>query len=170
MSHVTALTLGGLSRAEAAALVEQTAGAGALPPATVAGIVERTFGVPLFVEELTRAVAEGAGHDIAAAGTPGDPAAIIAGDQATPAQLERIRESMGLNDPIPVQFATWVGQLVRGDLGTSLISNQPVTHLIGARIVFIDGTPDILVYPRDRAAYGRLSRLLIRAAPRRPAA
>lgn len=66
--------------------------------------------------------------------TPGDPAAIIAGDQATPAQLERIRETMGLNDPIPVQFATWVGQLARGDLGTSLISNKPVTELIGARL------------------------------------
>lgn len=66
--------------------------------------------------------------------TPGDPAAIIAGDQATPAQLERIREAMGLNDPIPVQFARWVGQLARGDLGTSLISNQPVTQLVKARI------------------------------------
>ncbi|KGJ22051.1 ABC transporter permease [Paracoccus sanguinis] len=66
--------------------------------------------------------------------TPGDPAAIIAGDQATPAQLERIRDAMGLNDPIPVQFLTWVGQLARGDLGTSLISNKPVTELIGARL------------------------------------
>ena len=66
--------------------------------------------------------------------TPGHPAAIIAGDQATPAQLERIRDAMGLNDPIPVQFVTWVGQLARGDLGTSLISNKPVTELIGARL------------------------------------
>ena len=66
--------------------------------------------------------------------TPGDPAAILAGDQATPAQLDRIREAMGLNDPIPVQFVRWVGQLAQGDLGTSLISNQPVTQLIGARI------------------------------------
>lgn len=66
--------------------------------------------------------------------TPGDPAAILAGDQATPAQLERIREAMGLNDPIPVQFLRWIGQLAQGDLGTSLISNKPVTELIGARI------------------------------------
>jgi len=66
--------------------------------------------------------------------TPGDPAAIIAGDQATPAQLDRIREAMGLNDPILVQFARWVGQLARGDLGTSLISSKPVIELIGARI------------------------------------
>lgn len=66
--------------------------------------------------------------------TPGDPAAIIAGDAATPAQLERIRETLGLADPIHVQFVTWMGQLLQGDLGTSIISNQPVTRLIGQRI------------------------------------
>ncbi|WP_304617888.1 ABC transporter permease [Paracoccus sp. (in: a-proteobacteria)] len=66
--------------------------------------------------------------------TPGDPAAIIAGDMATPAQLERIREAMGLNDPIPVQFATWIGQLLRGDLGVSLISNTPVSVMVADRI------------------------------------
>ena len=43
--------------------------------------------------------------------TPGDPAAILAGDAATPAQLERIRDSLGLNDPLLVQFGTWMGQL-----------------------------------------------------------
>ena len=53
--------------------------------------------------------------------TPGDPAAILAGDAATPAQLERIRDSLGLNDPLLVQFGTWMGQLLRGDLGLSLI-------------------------------------------------
>lgn len=66
--------------------------------------------------------------------TPGDPAAIIAGDAATPAQLERIREAMGLNDPLHVQFLRWTGDLLRGDLGTSLISNTPVTTMIGQRI------------------------------------
>ncbi|MBW7056043.1 ABC transporter permease [Paracoccus bogoriensis] len=66
--------------------------------------------------------------------TPGDPAAIIAGDMATPAQLERIREAMGLNDPIPVQFATWIGQLMQGDLGVSLISNTPVSIMVAERI------------------------------------
>lgn len=66
--------------------------------------------------------------------TPGDPAAIIAGDSATPAQLERIRESLGLAEPLHIQLVTWVGQLVQGDLGTSIISNQPVTRLIGQRI------------------------------------
>ena len=66
--------------------------------------------------------------------TPGDPAAILAGDNATPATLERIRESLGLTEPIHVQFATWVGQLMRGDLGTSLISNTEVSRMIGQRI------------------------------------
>ncbi|MDO5528668.1 MAG: ABC transporter permease [Paracoccus sp. (in: a-proteobacteria)] len=64
----------------------------------------------------------------------GDPAAIIAGDNSTPAQIERIREAMGLNDPIPVQFVRWVGDLMRGDLGTSLISNTPVSGMIASRI------------------------------------
>ncbi|WP_417768074.1 ABC transporter permease, partial [Stappia sp.] len=66
--------------------------------------------------------------------TPGDPAAIIAGDMATPAQLERIRQSLGLSDPLHVQFFTWVGLLMKGELGTSLISNTPVTQMIGQRI------------------------------------
>ena len=65
---------------------------------------------------------------------PGDPAAIIAGDMATPAQLERIREAMGLNQPLHIQFITWVGQLLRGDLGTSLISNTPVAAMIADRM------------------------------------
>lgn len=66
--------------------------------------------------------------------TPGDPAAIIAGDMATPAQLERIREAMGLNQPLHIQFVTWLGQLLRGDLGVSLISNTPVAAMIADRI------------------------------------
>jgi peptide/nickel transport system permease protein len=66
--------------------------------------------------------------------TPGDPAAILAGDNATPEQLERIRISLGLNQPLYTQFFTWVGGLLHGDLGTSLSSNQPVLKLIGQRI------------------------------------
>jgi peptide/nickel transport system permease protein len=66
--------------------------------------------------------------------TPGDPAAIIAGDMATPAQLERIREAMGLNQPLHIQFVTWVGRLLQGDLGVSLISNTPVSAMIADRI------------------------------------
>ena len=66
--------------------------------------------------------------------TPGDPAAIIAGDNATPAQLERIRTSLGLNEPLYVQFFTWVNKLLHGDLGVSLISNVPVLKMIGQRV------------------------------------
>lgn len=66
--------------------------------------------------------------------TPGDPAAIIAGDMATPEQLEKIRTSLGLDKPIAVQFFSWVWLLLQGDLGTSLISNTPVTAMIAKHI------------------------------------
>lgn len=66
--------------------------------------------------------------------TPGDPAAIIAGDMATPEQLEKIRTSLGLDRPIVVQFLSWIGQLLQGDMGTSLISNTSVTSMIGKHL------------------------------------
>jgi peptide/nickel transport system permease protein len=66
--------------------------------------------------------------------TPGDPAAILAGDNATQAQLERIRASLGLNEPLYVQFFTWIDKLLHGDLGVSLMSNVPVLTMIGQRI------------------------------------
>src|SRR6204780_6025272 len=65
---------------------------------------------------------------------PGDPAAIIAGDQATPADVERIRESLGLDRPYLVRFGDWLWQIVHGDLGTSIFTNLPVTHMIQQRI------------------------------------
>jgi peptide/nickel transport system permease protein len=66
--------------------------------------------------------------------TPGDPAAILAGDNATTEQLERIRTSLGLNEPIYLQFFTWINHLLHGDLGVSLISHVPVLKLIGQRV------------------------------------
>jgi peptide/nickel transport system permease protein len=66
--------------------------------------------------------------------TPGDPAAIIAGDTATPEQLERIRTALGLNEPLYQQFITWIGRLLHGDLGVSLISNVPVTPSISVAL------------------------------------
>jgi len=66
--------------------------------------------------------------------TPGDPAAILAGDNATPEQLDRIRTSLGLNQPLYVQFVAWINQLLHGDLGVSLISNVPVLKMIGQRV------------------------------------
>ncbi|HIN59807.1 MAG TPA: ABC transporter permease [Gammaproteobacteria bacterium] len=66
--------------------------------------------------------------------TPGDPAAVIAGDYASPADVERIRETLGLNRPLHIQFFTWAGRLFQGDLGISIFSKVPVIKLIGQRI------------------------------------
>src|SRR5258707_1163240 len=65
---------------------------------------------------------------------PGDPAAIIAGDQATPADVERIRQGLGLDRPFLVRFGEWIWQLLHGDMGTSIFTNLPVTTLIRQRI------------------------------------
>ena len=66
--------------------------------------------------------------------TPGDPAAILAGDAADTQQIERIRDSLGLNQPIPVQFGIWFGKLLTGDLGESFYYKTQVTTLIGQRL------------------------------------
>lgn len=65
---------------------------------------------------------------------PGDPATIIAGDYASPADIERIRARLGLDDPLYIQFASWIGRLAQGDLGVSIFSNLPVSTLIAQRI------------------------------------
>ena len=66
--------------------------------------------------------------------SPGDPAAVIAGDYATAEDVQKIREKLGLSEPIFVQFVTWLGSLIQGDLGTSIFSNKPVTELIAQRL------------------------------------
>ena len=66
--------------------------------------------------------------------TPGDPAAIIAGDIATDEDIKRIHAKLGLDEPFLVQFGRWVWALAHGDLGTSIFTNLPVTQLIGQRI------------------------------------
>ncbi|MDA9414192.1 peptide ABC transporter [Bradyrhizobium sp. CCBAU 25360] len=65
---------------------------------------------------------------------PGDPAAIIAGDQATAEAVEKIRASLGLDRPFLIRFAEWLWRIVRGDLGTSIYTNLPVTQLIWQRV------------------------------------
>jgi peptide/nickel transport system permease protein len=65
---------------------------------------------------------------------PGDPAAVIAGDQATSADIEKIRLSLGLDRPFIVRFAEWGGQIVQGDLGNSLFANMPVRSMIAERL------------------------------------
>ena len=65
---------------------------------------------------------------------PGDPAAIIAGDLATAEDVAKIRAKLGLDQPLLVQFFTWIGQLLRGDLGNSIFSAHPVSELIAQRL------------------------------------
>jgi len=65
---------------------------------------------------------------------PGDPAAIIAGDQATPDDVERIRASLGLDRPFLVRFLEWLFRVVQGDLGVSIFTNLPVAHMIKQRL------------------------------------
>ena len=66
--------------------------------------------------------------------SPGDPAAVIAGDYASPADVERIRHELGLDNPLHVQLGIWLWKVVHGDLGVSIFSNLPVTKLIGQRL------------------------------------
>jgi peptide/nickel transport system permease protein len=65
---------------------------------------------------------------------PGDPAALIAGDQATPDDIERVRLRLGLDRPFFTQFSSWLARLAQGDLGTSLFTNLPVAEMIAQRI------------------------------------
>ncbi|SJZ30528.1 peptide/nickel transport system permease protein [Enhydrobacter aerosaccus] len=66
--------------------------------------------------------------------SPGDPAVVIAGDQATPEDVEKIRQGLGLDRPFFVRFAEWIWQIVHFDLGTSIFTGQPVSTLIAQRI------------------------------------
>jgi peptide/nickel transport system permease protein len=65
---------------------------------------------------------------------PGDPAAIIAGEDATAEAIEAVRAKLGLDRPMVEQFFVWVTQLARGDMGVSIFSNLPVTRLISQRL------------------------------------
>ncbi|MGV6873804.1 ABC transporter permease [Pseudochelatococcus sp. B33] len=65
---------------------------------------------------------------------PGDPAQLIAGDDATAQDVERIREQLGLNQSLLMQFIHWFGNLLQGDLGNSVFNQRPVLGLILQRI------------------------------------
>jgi peptide/nickel transport system permease protein len=65
---------------------------------------------------------------------PGDPARLIVGMNATPDQVEQVREDLGLNDPLWQQFGSYVSGLFTGDLGHSFVNKQPVTEMIGQRL------------------------------------
>ena len=66
--------------------------------------------------------------------TPGDPAAVIAGNESTHEEYLEIRERLGLDDPVYVQLGKWSVRILRGDFGTSIRSGKPVFDLIKTRI------------------------------------
>ena len=65
---------------------------------------------------------------------PGDPALVIMGTEGDPAAADRLREAMGLNRPLVVQYVDWLARAVRGDLGTSIQYDVPVGRLIVTRL------------------------------------
>lgn len=65
---------------------------------------------------------------------PGSPEVAIAGADASREQLEAVRQRLGLDRPLPVQYLSWLGAALTGDLGNSLSSNRPVTQLLAQRI------------------------------------
>ena len=64
---------------------------------------------------------------------PGDPAQILAGPEATPDVVAQVRHTMGLDQPLPVQYGIWLGHVLRGDFGTSYISGASVLSLVAAK-------------------------------------
>jgi len=66
--------------------------------------------------------------------TPGDPAAAIAGDLATAADIARIHQQLGLDEPFLLRFLSWAWGVLHGDLGVSIFTNLPVTQLIAQRL------------------------------------
>lgn len=65
---------------------------------------------------------------------PGDPAQVILGDGATGEEVALLRERMGLDDPLPLQYVKWVGNLLRGDLGESIFINQPMGQILSSHL------------------------------------
>ena len=65
---------------------------------------------------------------------PGDPAVLMAGEEATPEDVERIRQDLGFDRPFYVQFGVWIGNLLQGDLGTSIFSKHSIASLMAPRL------------------------------------
>jgi peptide/nickel transport system permease protein len=65
---------------------------------------------------------------------PGDPVLAMAGEERDPAVMEYLREKYRLNDPLPLQYIHWVGNVLQGDFGTSLRTEQPVTTLVASKL------------------------------------
>ncbi|MBX3144643.1 MAG: ABC transporter permease, partial [Trueperaceae bacterium] len=86
--------------------------------------------------------------------SPGDPARIILGLGAEADQLEMMREQLGLNDPVVVRYARYMGGVLQGDFGTSYSTRRPVSEMIGVRL------PNTLIL-----AFGSLLLILVVAIP-----
>ncbi len=65
---------------------------------------------------------------------PGDPVIVMLGERARPEDIERVREEMGFNRPIHEQYFEWMGRILRGDLGTSIINRTPVMDELRSRL------------------------------------
>src|SRR5262245_4145388 len=65
--------------------------------------------------------------------TPGDPVLVMLGQDATPAELERLRHLLELDQPLPIQFGHYLTRLAAGQLGDSIFQHQPVSKLLGDR-------------------------------------
>lgn len=65
--------------------------------------------------------------------TPGDPAAVMLGPEASQQDIAALRTQLGLDRPLPLQYVTWLGQLARGDLGQSIFLNKPVLSALADR-------------------------------------
>ncbi|WP_159995431.1 ABC transporter permease [Roseomonas sp. 18066] len=87
----------------------------------LAWLVPTLLGLLLIVFLLSRVV-------------PIDPARLAAGDNASPAQVEAVRQQLGFDRPLPVQFLRYVGDVARGDFGTSLFTQQPIVDDLAARL------------------------------------
>ena len=90
--------------------------------------------------------------------TPGDPVALMAGDEATPEQKEAIRKDMGLDKPIYQQLLIYFADILRGDLGESIFSKFKVTELIMQRL---EPTLFIALFSQIRSASWRRGRRIL---------
>ena len=68
------------------------------------------------------------------AALPGDPAQVVLGDRGTPEQLRSLRQYLGLDAPIPLQYARWLGRVVTGDLGYSMLNGIPVRDTLARTV------------------------------------
>ncbi|MFT4157101.1 MAG: ABC transporter permease [Microbacterium sp.] len=90
---------------------------------------------------------------------PGDVAQLIAGTQASPTEVEALRQSLGLNRPLPAQYAEWIGGILRGDLGTSLLSGASVGEELAlkAQVTVPLGVLSLLIAVLIAVPFGILS-------------